>query len=238
MTIISEPLNYEVKGMVCKGMVFYNEDTSTKKPIILVAHDWSGRNNFSESKAQELAQEGYIGFAIDMYGDGRNGETKEEKVALMQPLMQDRLLLQARITKALEVAKTFRYADQNKTGAIGFCFGGLCVLDLARSGAMINGIVSFHGLLNPPETANAIKTKILVLHGFDDPMVKPEVVLQFAEEMTKAQVDWQIHMYSNTMHAFTNPAANDPSFGTVFNKLSCNRAFANMKFFFNEIFNH
>src|SRR5689334_20591472 len=127
MTIITQTLNYDVNGVTCKGLIAYDDTIAAKKPIVLVAHDWSGRNNFSENKAQELAALGYIGFAIDMFGAGKNGETKEEKAALIQPLIQDRALLRTRITKALSVAKEFKGADATKTAAIGFCFGGLCV---------------------------------------------------------------------------------------------------------------
>jgi dienelactone hydrolase len=122
-------------------------------------------------------------------------------------------------------------------GAIGFCFGGMCVLDLARDGTDLAGVVSFHGILNPPNNPKkGIRAKILACHGFDDPMVPPDVVLNFQREMTDSGADWQMHIYGDTVHAFTNPNAHDPGFGTVYNKLAEARSWLAMRNFFKEIF--
>lgn len=211
--------------------------SSAKKPVVMVVHDWSGRNELACRKADQLAELGYAGFAIDMYGKGITGSTKEEKSALMQPLLADRGMLKSRILAALDAARKLPGVDSNKIAAIGFCFGGLCVLDLARSGANVAGVVSFHGLLNAPQPPfkDKITAKILALHGYDDPMVTHENVITFGDEMTAAKVDWQLYMYGNTMHAFTNPQANDPGFGTVYNKTSDMRSWQAMKNFFAEI---
>ena len=206
------------------------------KPIVLIAHDWSGRNDFARIKADKLAALGYIGFALDMYGKGRVGQTNEEKMALMNPLIQDRASLQRRINAALEAAKKMPEADATRVAAIGFCFGGLCVLDLARSGADLRGVVSFHGLFTAPDTPKKpVIAKVLALHGYDDPMAKPDQVVSFANEMTELKVDWQIHMYGNTMHAFMNPDANDAAFGTVYQPITAQRARRKMCDFLNEI---
>tara|TARA_R110000868_G_scaffold17438_6_gene76591 strand:+ start:1545 stop:2261 length:717 start_codon:yes stop_codon:yes gene_type:complete len=209
-----------------------------KHPAVIVVHDWSGKNEFACQKADELAKLGYIGFALDMYGDGKIGETKDEKIALMQPLMENRALLNTRIQAALNLLQAQPEVDHHKIAAIGFCFGGLCVLDLARSGAHVAGVVSFHGLLGAPEPSHqqTIQAKILALHGYDDPMVTPEQVIEFANEMTTAKADWQLDMYGNTMHAFTNPDANDSAFGTVYKKQSSSRAWQAMTNFLEEIF--
>lgn len=209
-----------------------------KKPGILVAHDWSGRNDFACQKAKTLAKLGYVGYALDMYGKNKVGKTKEEKQSLMQPLVQDRAKLQQRMVLAVDAMKQLDCVDPEKTGAIGFCFGGLCVLDLARTGALLNGVVSFHGLLDAPANIEeaSIKAKVLVLHGYADPMVSPQQVLSFANEMDSAGVDWQINMYGHTLHAFTNPEANDPSFGTVYDKKADARSWLAMKAFFAEVF--
>ena len=208
-----------------------------KKPVVMVVHDWSGRNEFACETADELAKLGYIGFALDMYGKGRTGQTKEEKIALMSPLMQNRALLQQRMNAALTAVKQLPQADTARIAAIGFCFGGLCALDLARSGADINGVVSFHGLLSAPDTpSKKILAKMLVLHGFDDPMVPPDQVTAFGNEMTALKADWQLHMYSNTMHAFMNQQANDPGFGTVYQPVTAARAWRLMEDFLREIF--
>lgn len=231
-------IEYRDQDVVLKGYYVFDDATNSKRPLVLVSHDWSGRNEFAEKKAEKLAELGYVGFAIDMYGNGKMGKTNEEKMALIQPLMADRMLLQRRILAGFNAAKQLEQVDVKRTAAIGFCFGGLCVLDLARSGADVSGIVSFHGLLNAPENHknSAIKAKILALHGHDDPMVSPEQVLAFEKEMTDAQVDWQLHVYGKTMHAFTNPLANDPGFGTVYSSCADKRSWIAMKNFFAEIF--
>lgn len=220
-----------------QGFLAMDEGTQ-KKPAVIVAHDWSGCNEFAKNKAKMLADLGYIGFALDMFGEGRVGATTEEKTALIQPFMTDRLLLQARIKAAFETVLEIPQVDTRRIAAIGFCFGGLCVLDLARSGVGVKGVVSFHGLLNKAEKVpnHAIQSKVLVLHGYDDPMVPPAQVNTFSEEMTKAKVDWQVHQYGNTVHGFTNPQANDVQLGTLFNILAEKRSLQSMRNFLQEIF--
>jgi len=235
------PLNYQHNGINFKGIAVYDETLhpdNIQRPAVLIAHDWTGLNDFAQLKAERLARLGYVGVALDMYGEGRIGETKEEKMALMSPLMEDRRIIAERMQAGLNAAKNLPMVDPQKTAAIGFCFGGLCALDLARSGADVSATVSFHGLLGAPQAVSktTIRSKILVLHGYDDPMVPPEQVNQFAEEMINAKADWQIHIYGNTMHAFTNPVANDPDFGTVYNGLADKRSWETMVGFLKEIF--
>lgn len=207
-----------------------------KCPAVLVAHDWSGKNEFSCNKADELAALGMVGIAIDMFGKGKLGKTKEEKTALITPFVNDRAALLKRIMAAYSMACELPFVQADKIGAIGFCFGGLCVLDLARSGIAIRGVVSFHGLLFPNGLpANTIKARILVLHGYNDPMVPPAQVVAFSDEMTKAKADWQVVMYGNTVHAFMNPEANDPDFGTVYDAKIADRAWVGMMNFFDEV---
>lgn len=236
--MLTETLHYKDGDVALEGFVAYDESHQAKRPAVLVSHDWTGRNEFACEKAKALAKLGYVGFAIDMYGNAKLGSDTDEKRSLMQPLMSNRQLLQRRMNAAVEVVSSHPLVDAQNMAAIGFCFGGLCVLDLARSGAKVKGVVSFHGLLFPPERqeTTTIKAKVLVLHGFDDPMVPPEQVLHFAEEMKKNHVDWQIHVYGDTLHAFTNPLANDPEFGTVYNKIADQRSWIAMKDFLDEIF--
>jgi dienelactone hydrolase len=231
-------IDYHDGDTVLEGYCAYTNNDATKKPVVIVVHDWSGKNQLACHKADELAKLGYIGFALDMYGKGKTGKTNDEKSALMSPLLDDRNKLLKRILAAYETAKKLEFANPNMIGVIGFCFGGLCALDLARSGADIKGAVSFHGLLNAPaeQTKAAIKAKVLALHGYADPMVTPDDVYRFAEEMTTANVDWQIMMYGHTMHAFTNPQANDPAFGTLYNKTADTRSWLAMQDFFAEVF--
>lgn len=235
--LIKKCIDYRCDNTQLEGWYVVDDQYAGKRPAVLVSHDWTGKNEFACHKAEQLAELGYVGFALDMYGKGKLGKTKEEKSALMQPLAQDRTLLQERILSAFDTVKTLEHVDASRIGAIGFCFGGLCVLDLARTGAEVKGIVSFHGLLNAPEAnpQKQIKAKVLALHGYDDPMVTPDQVIEFGNEMTKAKADWQLHMYGNTMHAFTNPEANDPGFGTVYNKSADTRSWEAMKDFFEEV---
>lgn len=231
-------IDYRDDDVSLKGFCAYPETLNQAIPAVLVVHDWSGRNEFACEKAKKLAELGYIGFALDMYGDAEIGETNDEKSQLMQPLIHDRVALQKRILAAFETVKKLERVDTSRIAVIGFCFGGLCALDLARSGADIKGAVSFHGLLNAPEhvTNHPIKAKILALHGYADPMVTPDHVTHFANEMTRANVDWRIDMFGHVMHGFTNPKANDPSFGAVYHKTADSRAWLAMRSFLEEIF--
>lgn len=231
-------IEYIHDNELLEGFIVYDETHTQKRPAVIVVHDWSGRNEFACNKAKLLAEMGYVGFALDMYGKNKIGNTNEEKTKLMTPLVQDRKFLRGRLFAALETLKKNEFVDHNRIAAIGFCFGGLCVLDLARSGADVKGVVSFHGLLSTPENLpnETIKAKVLALHGFDDPMGTPDLVLAFQQEMTKAKADWQMHIYGNTVHAFMNPLANDPALGLVYNPVVEQRAWTAMKDFLNEIF--
>lgn len=220
-----------------EGYLAFNADILKPRPAILVAHDWSGRNTFACEKAEKLAQLGYVGFALDMFGKGVVGTTKEEKSKLIEPFVNDRKVLLRRMTAGLDALRKIDVVDTTRIGAIGFCFGGMCVLDLARSGADLRAVVSFHGLLGAPSNADKkINSKILALHGYDDPMVPPEQVAAFEQEMTRAKADWQLHIYGNTMHAFTNPVADDPDFGTVYASNADRRSWIEMQNFFTEVF--
>lgn len=233
----TENIPYSHKGKSLLGYMAH-QPTNKKNPAVIVAHAWAGRDEFACKKAELLAQMGYLGFALDMYGDAKTGKNNEENSQLMGPLVSDRALLKDRIMAAYEKVKSLPMVDPNRIGAIGFCFGGLCVLDLARSGADLKGVVSFHGLLQKPEITprETIKAKILTLHGHDDPMGKPAQVQEFMNEMTMAKADWQMHIYGNTMHAFTNPMANDKSLGLVYNQKAEERSLQTMKTFFQEVF--
>ena len=230
--------DYQDGQLTLEGYCAFDDSITTPRPAILICHDWSGKNELACKKADQLAELGYIGFALDMFGKGILGRTKEEKGALIQPLLQDRAALLQRILAAVHTVKQLPQVNPQQIAAIGFCFGGLCVLDLARSGADIAGVISFHGLLNPPanQTPSPIKAKVLVLHGYDDPMVPPDTLKNFADEMTQAKANWEINIYGHTTHAFTNPEANDPAFGTVYNKQADQRSWLSMIMFLKEIF--
>lgn len=231
-------VEYEHNGTRLEGFLAYDDSDGKPRPGILISHAWAGRGEFECQKARDLAELGYVGFALDLYGKGVLGSGPEENARLMTPFLQDRALLQSRLQQAHETMKVQPEVDSKRTAAIGFCFGGLCVLDLARIGSKIDGVVSFHGLFTPPgNTKNKkIKAKLLVLHGNDDPMVPVDTVVAIEQELTKAGADWQIHVYGNTKHAFTNPEANDPDFGTVYSANADRRSWQAMQNFLEEIF--
>lgn len=234
----TENITYYDDDVKCIGYYACETSNDTKKPLVVVVHDWTGRNELACQKAQIIAQLGYVGFAVDVFGDAKLGKTNEEKTALIQPFMKDRASLLRRLMAGVEAAKKMQHADTSKIAAIGFCFGGLCVLDIARSGADVKAVASFHGLLNAPtdmQTQN-IKSRVLALHGFDDPMATHEQVIQFGVEMTSKKADWELNMYGNTMHGFTNPEAHDPVFGTVYNKEAADKAWQSMKNLFDRVF--
>jgi dienelactone hydrolase len=212
-------------------------DSPGKRPGVLVAHDWGGRNAFAHANAERHAKLGYVALALDMYGDGKTAETMQERAALMQGVLKKRDVLMARMNAALALLKAQPEVDAQKTGATGFCFGGLCVLDLARSGADVSGVVSFHGLFNAPpkELCKPIKSKVLVLHGYQDPMAPPEHVVMLGKELTESGCDWQLHAYGNAVHAFTNPAASDPK-TTCYEPVTAERAYRSMRDFFADLF--
>ena len=231
----TETVNYQATDVGLEGYVAFPDTGSA--PLVLIAHTWAGKDEFVHQKAEDLAALGYVGFAVDMYGNGKVGADTAENESLMTPLVIDRAMLKDRIVSALNYEKNLSGVDSNKTAAIGYCFGGLVALDLARSGEDLRGVVSFHGLLMPSDISEkGIQAKVLVLHGERDPMVPLDMVDSFQKEMTEAGADWQLHSYGGTYHAFTNPDANDPNLGTEFNQDANDRSWKSMKNFFEEIF--
>jgi dienelactone hydrolase len=238
MALVSNTVGYMDDEVLLEAFFAFDDSLSGGRPAVLINHTWAGRDDFVAEKAKKIAALGYVGFAVDMYGKGVLGASAEENAKLMQPFMDNRQMLQKRMQAALYAVKLMPWVDDNKIAAIGFCFGGLCSLDLARTGVDLKGVVSFHGLLGAPDNTqdNVIKAKILALHGHDDPMVTVDQVISFEQEMTKAGVDWQLHTFGNTMHAFTNPVANNPDFGTVYHSDSDRRSWLAMENFLAEIF--
>lgn len=237
MAIETRPIEYRDGETVLEGFLAVDAATGPR-PAVLISHAWAGRDAFVCDKAVQLAELGYAGFALDMYGKGVLGGSVEENAALMNPFIEDRAGLQRRQLAALQAVRGLPEVDPARVAAMGFCFGGLCVLDLARTGADLAGVISFHGLLKPPGNTegNRIPARVLVLHGHDDPMVPPRDVLALEEELTRAGADWQVHVYGNTMHAFTNPRANDPGFGTVYSEAADRRSWRAMRDFLEEVF--
>ena len=237
MGIATETVDYEVNGQVYEGY-FARPDGNDQAPLVLVVHAWGGQGDFEREKANWLAENGYCGFAVDVYGKGKRGTTTEECQALMTPLAGDRAELQSRLNGSLTYAQGKTGQNANSSAAIGFCFGGLSVLDMARANMGVSGVISFHGLLGaaPNLQVSSIKPKVLALHGWEDPMATPDDVIAFSKEMTEAGADWQIHGYGGVLHAFTNPEANNPDFGTVYDANSDRRSFQTAQNFLQELF--
>lgn len=233
MAITTEFIDYEQDGELFQGYLALPEDKP--KAVIALVHAWGGLSAYEQEKTEALANWGYAGFAVDVYGKGKRGASPEENEALMGPLVGNRTLLQSRLERGLTVAK--QNTGLSKAAAIGFCFGGLAVLDMARTNMAVEGVASFHGLLGAPgNTADTIKPKVLALHGWDDPMATPEDVTAFGKEMNGAKADWQLHAYGGVLHAFTNKEANAPDQGAQYSADADRRSMLACRNFLGELF--
>lgn len=238
MSIQTRLVDYESGGNTFEGMLAWDDAAGGPRPGVIVAHTIAGRSQHEEGRARRLAELGYVGFAIDVYGKGTQTTDFGRNRAMMDALREDRPELQARLLDALTCLRTQDEVDALKTAATGFCFGGLSVLDIARTGADIAGVVSLHGLFVPPGNTqgNWIKAKVLALHGWEDPLAKPEEVVALADELTSMGADWQIHAYGNTTHAFTNPAADDWEGGKKYDADADRRSWIATTIFLAELF--
>ncbi len=230
-------LTYKQDGTELKGYLARDDAFKGPRAGVLVFPEWWGLNDYAQRRADQLARLGYVAMAVDMYGSARTARSAEEAAKLAGAVRADRKLMRARARAALEELKSQPEVDRARLAAIGFCFGGTCALELARSGADLAAVVSFHGGLDTPEPADArnIKARVLVLTGAEDPHVPPEQLAAFEKEMRDAKVNWQINLYGGAVHSFTNPAAgNDPASGAAYDELAARRAWAAMKLFFAE----
>ncbi len=214
-------------------------DGARKAPGILIVHQWLGLTDYEKSRAQQLASLGYVAFALDIYGEGNKPESVQTAGAVAGKFKADRDLFRRRLNLGLEQLKSLNAVNSTKVAAIGYCFGGTGAIELARSGADIRGLVSFHGGLDSPnpDDGKNIQAKILVCHGADDPFMTADDIDAFKSELNEADVDWQMIYYSNAVHSFTQPmAGNDNSRGAAYNELADNRSWEAMRVFFDEIF--
>lgn len=217
----TQTMEYKQGDTVLKGYLAYDDAATEKRPGVLVVPEWWGLNDFPRGRAEELAKLGYVAFAADIYGNGKTTSDPREAGQLAGALKKDRALLRARVNAGLEALRRQPPVDPARLAAIGFCFGGTAVLELARSGADVAGVVCFHGNLDTPnpDDARKIKAKVLALLGGDDPNVPMTEVAAFANEMRQANVDWQVTLYGGAVHSFTNPAAGlDPKRGAAYNE--------------------
>ncbi|CAA0121532.1 Uncharacterised protein [Halioglobus japonicus] len=237
MTSTVTQLEYLAGDTRCIGEYYTPAEASGPTPVVIVCHAWDGLNDEVRDKSRKLADAGYIAFAIDVHGGGKVITDFALLMPTLTPYLENRALLVERMQGAYKAAATIPGADTSRIAAMGYCFGGMAVLDLARSGADLRGVVTFHGSLDGHtlDSPQTLDTKVLVLHGDDDPLVPPQSVVDFKKEMNAKQVDWQLHAYSHTVHAFTRPGANNPDFGTVYNAAADRRSWQSMLNFFNEV---
>jgi dienelactone hydrolase len=237
--IKTETVEYKHGETVLEGVHVYDDSAQGKRPGVLIVHQWKGLGPYEKERGQMLAKLGYNVFAVDIYGQGVRPNNPKDAGALAGKYKADRALLRERVKAGLDALKKDERTDEKKIAAIGYCFGGTTVLELARSGADIAGVVSFHGGLSTPNSSDAknIKCKVLALHGADDPNVPPAEVAAFEKEMRDARADWELIAYGNAVHSFTDwNAGNDNSKGAAYNEKADKRSWEAMKQFFAEIF--
>jgi dienelactone hydrolase len=248
MVLIAMPSHSEVKlekvsyrhgEATLEGFIAYNPAIKGPRPGVVIVHDWRGVGEYVQMRARQIAELGYVAFVADIYGKGVRPANAQEASKQAGIYRGDRPLLRARAQAALDQLSASKLADAKHIAAIGYCFGGGTVLELARSGAQLAGVISFHGNLDTPnpDDAKQIKGKVLVLHGGDDPFVPAAAVEAFQKEMRDAHVDWEFTAYGGAVHAFTQKAAgDDPSKGAAYNASADARSFERMKAFLAEIF--
>jgi dienelactone hydrolase len=241
IAIKTENVDYSGDGVTMKGFVAYNEDTATAKPVVLILPEWWGIGDYTRGRAKQLAELGYVAFAVDMYGDGKTAETPDEAGKLATPFYTSATLGKARFDAAMGKIKTYKFADTNRVAAIGYCFGGAMVLNMARAGEPLKGVVSFHGnLVGNKLDKNLLKADVLVCHGDDDKFVLPAEVATFKKQMDSIVASYTFKSYAGATHAFSNPAATEKgkkyNIPVAYNAAADTASFNEMKVFFEKIF--
>lgn len=240
-SIKTESVSYGNDSAKLTGFVAYDSASTAKRPVVLIIHEWWGLNDYIKNRAKQLAEAGYLAIAVDMYGDGKMGNNPDEAGKLAMPFYQNAALAKSRFDAAFAKIKTYSQADTTKVAAIGYCFGGGMVLNMARLGEPLNGVVSFHGsLVGVPADKNLLKAKVLVCHGADDQFVKPEEVATFKKQMDSIGADYTFKQYVGATHAFTNPAATENGLKfklpIAYNAAADTASWKEMKDFFGKIF--
>lgn len=234
----TETIEYKHDDVALEGYWAWDDSSDAARPAVIVVHEWWGLNDYARSRARQLAELGYAAFAVDMYGTGKRAGTRQQAGELAGKLKGDRDLMRKRIQVALDVVRADKRAKGQPVAAIGYCFGGTVVLELARSGADVAGVVSFHGALDTskPAQADTLKAAVLVCTGADDRSVPMTQVADFVQEMRQAKADCQVVLYGNAVHTFTNPkAGNDPSTNSAYNAKADRRSWEDMQDFLKEV---
>ena len=239
-SITTEEVTYSANGVDLKGYIAYDESIEGKRPGVIVVHEWWGHNEYARTRAEDLAELGYTGFAIDMYGEGKKTEHPEDAEKFMMQVFNNMDKGEARFNAALDLLKQHPTVNSDQIGAIGYCFGGAIVLHMARVGTDLDGVVSFHGNLTSMHEVEpgSIKAKILVAHGAEDKFTTMEQLEAFKKEMDKAGADYQVIVYENAEHSFTNPNADEYSdkLPLAYNEKADEKSWEDMKQFFKKVF--
>jgi dienelactone hydrolase len=234
------PANVKDTG-VLSNFVAYDSASAAKRPIVLIIPEWWGLNDYVKNRARQLAELGYLAIAVDMYGNGKLAANPDEAGKMATPFYKDPSMAKEHFDAALQKIKTYSQADTTKIAAIGYCFGGAMVLNMARLGEPLNGVVSFHGnLVGVPADKNLLKAKVLVCHGADDQFVKPDEVAVFKKQMDSIGADYTFKQYPGATHAFSNPAATEMgkkfNIPIAYNAAADSASWTEMKDFFGKIF--
>jgi len=242
--IHTQEVDYRDNGQALKGYLAYDDSVRGKRPGVLVVHEWWGHNEYARKRARMLAELGYTALAVDMYGDGKQAMHPEDAGKFSSELAQNRPLAEKRFQAALELLRQHPSVAADDIAAIGYCFGGGVVLNMARAGVDLDGVVSFHGSLatDAPASPGAIQAKVLVLHGGADPFATPEQIEQFKQEMQQAGADYTFTAYPGVMHSFTNPDADATGekfdLPLKYDAVADRKSWREMQAFFNELFQH
>lgn len=234
----TEVVEYKDGKEVMQGFVAYDDTVKGPRPTILIIHQWMGITDHEREYAKKLAEQGYLAFAVDIYGKGKRPQNRAEAAQFAETYRGDRKLFRQRAKAAYKFIQKDKRADKKQMIVLGFCFGGTGALELARSGAPLIGVISFHGGLSSPtpQDAKNIKAPVLILHGAADPTIKPEEIQGFMKEMNDAGVDYQFISYSQAVHGFTQEGAgSDPSTGVAYNEKGARRSWQALTTFLNEI---
>jgi dienelactone hydrolase len=232
----TQTVEYKHGDTTLEGQLVYDDAVSGPRPAVLIVHQWKGLTEYEKKRAVMLAQLGYVAFCVDIYGKGVRPQTVDQASAEAGKYKQNRALLRARVNAGLETLRQQKSVDPKRIAAIGYCFGGTTAIELARSGAELAGVVSFHGALDSPTPADGknIKCKVLALHGADDPFVPAQDLEAFEQEMRDAKVDWRLIKYGGAVHSFTDWNADGSLKGAQYNEKADKRSWEDMKQFFAE----
>ena len=237
--LVTQTIEYKQADTTLEGYLAYDDSVSGKRPAVIVVHEWKGLDDYAKMRAVKLANLGYVAFAADIYGKGVRPKNHQEAGTISGAYKKDRNLMRERGKAAYDYLRNHELVDPARIAAIGYCFGGVAVLEMARAGFNLKGVATFHGFLDTPVPAKKgdIKSKILVFHGADDPFVPQKDVLEFQHEMTRAGVDWQLVIFGGAVHRFTvAEAGDDPSKGFAYNRTADERSWEMLESFLSEIF--